>query len=309
MKNTRLFIFAGYDKFQRVDATLLYYLDNLSKFGHIVFTMDNDLPDTELAKIKNVPNVLYASAKRHGEYDFGSYKRGYIWARDNNKLDKYDWIYLVNDSVFGPLTDLTKTLSIIEGMNSDFTGMVCCSTPDLPRHIQSWFVGLRKNVATSDVFNNFITSIQPQAVKSIVVYKYEIRMTQILSAAGYKYDAIYYDTDVSVYKRAAHAIAAGVPFIKKLSFSENDKIQYLYPFLSPELTDMIISYANRYGIHLCPDRDVWKMPYKKVFRITIFGLPLISVHRQVFQTNRAYKVYLCDAIPILKILFNKLWKI
>ena len=84
----RLFLFAGYDRDGIVDDSLLWYLKSLSGLGDIVFVMDNDATDVEIEKVRQIPNVLYANAVRHGEYDFGSYKRAYIWARDNKLLEK-----------------------------------------------------------------------------------------------------------------------------------------------------------------------------------------------------------------------------
>ena len=106
----RLFIFAGYDKDCIVDETLLHYLKSLSELGDIVFTMDNSLSDTEASKIKSIKNILSVTAVNHGEYDFGSYKRGFQYAKKNKLLDKYDWIYFVNDSVYGPLFDIKNIL-------------------------------------------------------------------------------------------------------------------------------------------------------------------------------------------------------
>ena len=76
----RLFIFAGYDKDCIVDETLLHYLRSLSELGDIVFAMDNNLPDSEINKIKSIKNILSATAVNHGEYDFGSYKIGFKYA-------------------------------------------------------------------------------------------------------------------------------------------------------------------------------------------------------------------------------------
>ena len=45
-------------------------------------------------------------ATRHSEYDFGSYKRAYNWAQENLDTAEYEFVYLVNDSVYGPLFDL-----------------------------------------------------------------------------------------------------------------------------------------------------------------------------------------------------------
>ena len=142
MKN-RLFIFASYDRDGIIDETLLYYLRALSELGDIIFTMDNDISSTELDKVKKIPNVISATASRHGEYDFGSYKRGYEYAEKNNLLKDYKFIYLVNDSVFGPLFNLKPILERMERENAGnaFGMMGLHSTVNeqygYPDHVQS----------------------------------------------------------------------------------------------------------------------------------------------------------------------------
>ncbi|MCQ2562782.1 MAG: glycosyl transferase family 1, partial [Alphaproteobacteria bacterium] len=93
MKN-RLFIFAGYSNTGTVSDSLLYYIKSLSKLGDIVLYMDSDISKKELSKISKY--CLFVSAKRHGEYDFGSYKRGYLYAAKHGLFNKYSWIYFVN---------------------------------------------------------------------------------------------------------------------------------------------------------------------------------------------------------------------
>ncbi|MFQ6760505.1 MAG: rhamnan synthesis F family protein, partial [Alphaproteobacteria bacterium] len=146
-KTKRLFLFAGYDKDGIIDDTLVHYLTELSKLGDIVLVMDCDVADT--TKLSGIKNILHTELARHNEYDFGSYKRGYIWAHDNKILEKYDWVYLVNDSVYGPLYSLDNVLNTLE-QDSEVVGMIDVFDTDiLPRHIQSWFIGLKENIATS----------------------------------------------------------------------------------------------------------------------------------------------------------------
>lgn len=299
----RLFIFASYDKFQRVDDTLIYYLNALSQLGDIVFYMDNDLQNNEIDKIKSIPNVLYARAKRHGEYDFGSYKRGYIWTRDNNLLSDYDWVYLVNDSVLGPIAPLEPIIKKLEKSDADFVGMVCCTDPDLPHHLQSWFIGLNVDIAKSDIFNNFITDISHEYDKATIVYKYEIRLTQMLLQNGYKYTTVFQDSNANIYNNAAKVLEQGVPFIKKLSF-DNTKIIKLYPFIPKQVVKLIINYINKYDINW-DKKGIWDTSYSKTFRFTIFGLPVVSAKQKTVQHNIAYKIYLFDVIPICKIFLTK----
>lgn len=299
----RLFIFASYDKFQRVDDTLIYYLNALSQLGDIVFYMDNDLQNNEIDKIKSIPNVLYARAKRHGEYDFGSYKRGYIWTRDNNLLSDYDWVYLVNDSVLGPIAPLEPIIKKLEKSDADFVGMVCCTDPDLPHHLQSWFIGLNADIAKSDIFNNFITDISHEYDKATIVYKYEIRLTQMLLQNGYKYTTVFNDSDANIYNNSVKFLESGVPFIKKLSLY-NTKIISLYPFISRNFAKLLIDYIHNYNVNF-DKTDILDTAYSKSFRFTIFGLPLVSAKQKKIRNNIAYKIYLFDTIPIFKLFLTK----
>lgn len=296
----RLFIFAGYDRDGIVDDTLLYYLNNLSGLGDIVFTMDTDLSDGELAKIRGIPHVLHAAAERHGEYDFGSYKRGYAWARDNKKLNKYDWVYMVNDSVFGPLFDLTPALNKMETSGADFTGAVRCTNITLPDHIQSWFVGLKRQLATSELFNDFISNIHHQDEKSLYVFKYEMRMTQMLQQHGFTSFALVDDDDAYIYGNPYKLIRAGLPFLKKLAVSYRHQIQNLYSYTNMDLVNMIIRYAARHGMSLRDDGHTFSEPYDKYSRLTVFSIPIVTVYRQCQQKNVAYKICLCDKIPVCK---------
>lgn len=80
-----LTVFAHYDKNLLVDDYVICYLKELKRFTHfIVFVSDCDLPETEQKKLHGLADVLIVG--RHGEYDFGSYKRGYFYAHDERHI-------------------------------------------------------------------------------------------------------------------------------------------------------------------------------------------------------------------------------
>jgi len=94
----RLFLFSSFDPGNRISEPLLNYLRHLAEFGDIVFVADNDLAAGDIAKI--APLTLYRAHGPHGEYDWGSYKRGFQWAHDARVLADYDRVYMLNDSMF-----------------------------------------------------------------------------------------------------------------------------------------------------------------------------------------------------------------
>ena len=301
MGNKRLFIFAGYDKDKMVDSTLVYYLKSLSELGDIVFTMDNDLPPHELNKITEIPNVLHASAVRHGEYDFGSYKRGYIWARDNKLLNKYDWVYLVNDSVLGPLFDLKCTLEKLEASGADLTGMASCQQKYVPLHIQSWFVGVSKGVVNADFFADFITSVTHQPEKMRIVFKYEVKMSQLILNRGYRISTVFGPIDGDyIYENLYGVIQNGVPFIKKYGLKNLYITDLLWSYLDEDTILSVINYAKRHGVDLGNEPIV--TPYKKAYQFSLLGIPLISIHHRYCHGFHQYKGFLFDRIPCFKTL-------
>ena len=75
-KNTA--IFAGYSEDGSISDYVVTYLKKLKEIApNIIYVTDNQLSKNQLRKIK--PYVNHVIAHRHGEYDWGSFKRGYNW--------------------------------------------------------------------------------------------------------------------------------------------------------------------------------------------------------------------------------------
>lgn len=310
MEIKRLFLFAGYDAQGIVDNTLLHYLRCLSGYGDIVFVMDNDAAESEVDKVASIPNVLYAVATRHGEYDFGSYKRAYDWADKNGLLNKYDWVYLVNDSVYGPLYDIRPILDDLESRGVDLTGMIDFSNKCTPVQVQSWFVGLSRRVATSDFMHVFMKNIRAQSDKQLIVLKYEVGLSQIILHHGYKMSTLIKDENGDVkhliYDCPLETLKLGLPFIKKGGLQNLLGIQYLYPYTTDAFVDSINKNAVRCGIKFAASQYE-RPPYTKSYRLTLLSIPLVTIYRQRHNNEQltCYKIFLFDFIPLMKILSRR----
>ena len=214
----RLFLFAAFIQDGIVDDALVYYVRALSRVGDVVFCMDSSCEETEISKLK--PYVLQAMRGRHYEYDFGSYKRDFLWARDNLNLQDYDFVYLVNDSVYGPIAnvDLENVLVGLEA-KGDFIGMVENADAGVAAHIQSWFVGVSRKIANSGMFADFMMSITRQDNKSNIVAKYEVGLSQMIVKNFHVDIKTIFKQDARicnhVYRHPWIAMKNGVPFIKK----------------------------------------------------------------------------------------------
>ena len=272
--------------------------------------MDNDAAESEVDKVASIPNVLYAVATRHGEYDFGSYKRAYDWADKNGLLNKYDWVYLVNDSVYGPLYDIRPILDDLESRGVDLTGMIDFSNKCTPVQVQSWFVGLSRRVATSDFMHAFMKNIRAQSDKQLIVLKYEVGLSQIILRHGYKMSTLIKDenSDVKhlIYDCPLETLKLGLPFVKKGAVANLPGLQYLYPYTTEKFVDDVYHNITRSGLSVAviePERP----RYNKSYRLTLLSIPLVTIYRQrhISMAITCYKVYLFDFLPIFKILTKR----
>lgn len=187
----RLCVFAHWDKDNIVDDYVVYYLKALKEVANtIIFVSDCNLSAAEKSKLDGI--VTFLLAEKHGEYDFGSYKRGFLYAKEHNI--SFDELIFANDSVYGPFYPLKLIFDKMSKKKCDFWGMTKNNyglnekSLKLIRepHIQSYFLVFHENVYNSNIFINFINSISKQYSKSDVITKYEIGLSKTLYQNNFK---------------------------------------------------------------------------------------------------------------------------
>lgn len=188
----RVGLFASFNSSSKVDDTLIYYLMELKKtVDAIIFVADNPLLDGELDRIK--PYIDYALYARHGEYDFGSYKRAYLLAEEVGLLNDTNELVFCNDSCLGPLKPLNDFFERFNG--SDFYGITLnkkgyilgdqsIEVGDCP-HIQSYFFVLGAKIFKTDWFRNFITSVKHENNKIFIITRYEQGLSKLITDHGF----------------------------------------------------------------------------------------------------------------------------
>lgn len=184
-KLNRAAIFAHYDKNSKIEDYVVFYLKELNKIASkIVFVSDSDVDEKELEKIK--PYTIKQIAKRHFEYDFGSYKRGVQFLKENNLLENFDELIFANDSTYAPLFDFKIMFEKMEKSNASFWGVT--SNNEIQMHLQSYFLVFKKEVFLSGCFLDFISNVKKEKTKEDVVINYEVNLTNYLAKNGFSYD-------------------------------------------------------------------------------------------------------------------------
>lgn len=180
----RIAIFASYDKDGIVHDYVLGYLRYLKEVADkIIFIADNYADEYEQNKLKEL--VDYAEFCPHGEYDFGSYKRGYYYAKSNGWLDSANKLIFCNDSCFCT-SSLIPVFEIMEKRSCDFWGMT--KSHEIQDHLQSYFLVFNSNVFNSEVFINHLSSVTHKNGFIDVVKCYELPFTRKLNDAGFASD-------------------------------------------------------------------------------------------------------------------------
>ena len=269
-----LVIFAGYDKDNIVDDYVVYYIKELKKIADIIYVSDCDMLESELKKISEY--CIHMINGRHGEYDFGSYKRGYLYAKENNLLQNYDKIIFCNDSCYGPFFDLENIVKKIKYY--DFGGLYISKDPKIAEHnyITSFFIIIDKTIFNTSFFNNFISEIKKEEDKMDIIKKYEFGLSKLMIDNNIELKALFDDNGEfnRPYFNPLSLIEEGYPFLKKHVLEKKITV----PLNIDELKKIIKIIKNNYDIKLIvnhlnrvADKKQIKYlfqkykPYKKVF--------------------------------------------
>lgn len=203
----KLAIFAAFDKDEIVDDYVVFYIKELAKSADVIAVFDNTLSEKEREKI--APFCLEILAAKHGEYDFGSYKRGFIYAKSHKILANYDKLVLCNDSVFGPFYSFEQIFAQIPQNENAIWGFAkhlrkAChgwaGREFIEEHLQSYFLVLPPKAFLHPKFTDFMHSIKRLENKDEIIFQYEIGLSQMLKGLGFELQSRYESSDdLSVY--------------------------------------------------------------------------------------------------------------
>lgn len=237
-------IFAHFDKDNIIDDYVIYYLKALKNhFDKIIFVSDSDLSEIEKSKITKF--VDFVQAYHHGEYDWGSYKFGYIIAKENNLLSEADELLFCNDSVYGPISkiDYSKMNADINGFYANQYGL---EKEIEDPHLQSWFLLVKKKVIQSKLFDDFMLSITHLEDKLEIIKRYEIGFTKNLSKE-FSYQAVFSANKTDAVTNAPILMVEnGFPFLKTRILRKYNVDRFIKQNLDEALYKAIIKHSSRF---------------------------------------------------------------
>ncbi len=180
--NSNVCLYSHFDYENSVDEYVFLALEEFNKCGYKIVFISTCIKLSEL-EIEKLSKICHSVILRDNVgLDFGG------WA---NVLNTYpgilnaDNLTLVNDSIYGPFSDLAL---FIEGMNKkgyDFWGVT--ESYQIKPHIQSFYINYTKKILQSELFRSFWQSYKNLDNKQKIIESYEITLTGTLKEAGFTY--------------------------------------------------------------------------------------------------------------------------
>ena len=218
----RVVFFAHYDPDGIIDEYVVRYMQAIIDSGaeRVLFSSDSVLAVGERDKLPAAVEVVCAA--RHGEYDFGSWKRCFL-AMAAGELEAYDELILCNDSCYNALQPLSRVFDEMDGRDCDFWGIL--QVKKMGGYYPSFFLGFRRPVLAWPGFVDFFMSVGSFCEKKAFCQKYEVGLTRMLEEQGFRGDCLLNQFEDLCHSSAAaladDVVAAGMPFIRVMMARRN----------------------------------------------------------------------------------------
>jgi lipopolysaccharide biosynthesis protein len=185
---TDICLFAHYDRDDRLADHVLYYIMALQRTGFdVVVISATQLNYEDRGKLAAINAALVL--RENIGLDFGSWAAGLSQLRDTSGRLKIEGrLLLANDSVFGPIGDLSEALDRLSNMPGDVHCMV--ETAQTIPHMQSWFLMFSPAAYRSPAFEAIFTQNFAAMSKADIIKAGEIGLSVTMRNAGLRFTAL-----------------------------------------------------------------------------------------------------------------------
>lgn len=233
----------------RISETLLFLLRGLREVAdNIILIGDCQVIPEELDKLADL--VCYASFGRHEQYDFGSYKRGLAYARENDLLNEedVDELILINDSCYGPIYPFKESFDPMSEDFCDFWGYAGYSTAHVNMHISTYFLVFKRTVIDQFLLDEFLSRVEGKLDRGAVITLLETQLTNFLVEHGLLFTTTTKDLEPSINGfnyPLTFLKDCRVPLVKKKAFlrrsaEDLDEVIEIIAKNAPELVPFIV---------------------------------------------------------------------
>jgi hypothetical protein len=202
----RLTIYAFYDPAGLVDAYVVDCVSAIAEYSErVLFISNGDVDADSVQPIANLANVEVVERVNEG-LDIWGYKHGLDFV-GWSELERYDEVVMMNSTIAGPLYPLSEMFDAMDASEVDFWGITAHGGEDydpwhllptgrIERHIQSYFMAVRKRMLKSIEFRSYWDSLIPLISYTDAVARHEAVFTHTFSEFGFQWSTYVDGTDL-----------------------------------------------------------------------------------------------------------------
>ena len=183
----RVAVFVHFDTDCAVQPFVLAYLQALHALAIDIVFVTNSGTLTAAARAALQPLCAAVLIRRNIGYDFGAMRDGLTHVAATPATT--DLLLVLNDSVYGPLSDLSDLIARIDFTRADVWGAT--ESYQNRYHLQSFFIAAGPAALSSTAWDRFWKTVRPVRNKLWVILNYEIGMTRTLLKHGLRCAALY----------------------------------------------------------------------------------------------------------------------
>jgi rhamnosyltransferase len=271
----------------------------------IIFVSNSALSAKDEKRIlKNSNEVLQ---RENRGFDFAAWRDALIkigWT----SLESFDSLILMNDTCFGPLSDIEDIFNEMEKKEADFWGItnnvehIDRSTwprKKIPSHLQSYFMCFPKKTFKKKIFQNFFKQIRDEKNVAAVIEKYEIGLSKTFKEAGMRYESYVNINDR--FGRFKFQLAFLAPDLLLQAGSPFIKIKSFFLFGHPQFIKKKIKDSYKYDVTLIDDHIYSTYGPEKAVRVSdkkllFINNPKRNIPKGLVDTAIHIHVYFVDIL-------------
>ncbi len=202
----RLTIYAFYDPAGLVDDYVVDCVAAIAEYSEkVLFVSNGDVEPSSVRPIADLANVEVVERVNEG-LDIWGYKHGldfFGWS----ELERYDEVVMMNSTIAGPLYPLSEMFGAMDASDVDFWGLTAHAGEDydpwnllptgrIERHIQSYFMAVRRRMLQSAEFRSYWDTLIPVLSYTDAVARHEAVFTHKFTEHGFRWSTYIDATDL-----------------------------------------------------------------------------------------------------------------
>lgn len=226
------FIYIIYAQGETLQAYKRYFLEKISgSFDQVIIVINGQLNEEDVRVLHKYGEVYQ---RENTGYDVGGFKYA-IEQLGYEKIATYETLFLVNDTLIGPLFPIQEMLYKMKQKNIDFWGIAYGEKQNdftrlneygyIPVHLQTYFLAINHTLLRNKSFKQYWTKITPATTRNEAIAYHETKFTKYFEDRGFRSASFASDAcDSAMFKHPLKLVKEkNVPFIKTTSIKQMNR--------------------------------------------------------------------------------------